>query len=95
MVIPATNDPKRDPIDKPGGKHGDRVPEVIDPPDPRRPDPPGPDSPRRPEDVPPQEVEEVVRDRNWVSSRQPTDIPAFHRDMIALFLEATAKRAGA
>lgn len=30
---------------------------------------------------------EVIRDRNWVSSRQPTDIPAFNREMIALFSE--------
>jgi protease I len=35
---------------------------------------------------------EVVRDRNWVSSRQPSDLPAFNREMIALF---GAKRAGA
>lgn len=31
--------------------------------------------------------EEVVRDRNWVSSRQPSDIPAFNRGMIELFSE--------
>jgi protease I len=31
--------------------------------------------------------EEVVRDRNWVSSRQPSDIPAFNREMIQLFSE--------
>ncbi len=31
--------------------------------------------------------EEVVRDRNWVSSRQPSDIPAFNREMIELFSE--------
>ena len=31
--------------------------------------------------------EEVVRDRNWVSSRQPSDIPAFNRAMIDLFSE--------
>ena len=31
------------------------------------------------------EDSEVVRDRNWVSSRQPTDIPAFNREMINLF----------
>ncbi|MGH9511033.1 MAG: type 1 glutamine amidotransferase domain-containing protein [Terriglobales bacterium] len=31
--------------------------------------------------------EEVVRDRNWVSSRQPADIPAFNREMISLFGE--------
>ena len=30
---------------------------------------------------------EVVRDRNWVSSRKPDDIPAFNREMIALFAE--------
>ena len=30
---------------------------------------------------------EVVRDRNWVSSRQPDDIPAFNKEMIALFSE--------
>ena len=27
----------------------------------------------------------VVRDHNWVSSRQPNDIPAFNREMISLF----------
>ena len=36
--------------------------------------------------------QEVVRDRNWVSSRQPSDLPAFNREMIALF---DAKRASA
>ena len=30
---------------------------------------------------------EVVRDRNWVSSRQPSDIPAFNTEMIELFSE--------
>lgn len=30
---------------------------------------------------------EVVRDRNWVSSRGPSDIPAFNREMIDLFAE--------
>ncbi len=30
---------------------------------------------------------EVVRDENWVSSRQPSDIPAFNREMIQLFSE--------
>ena len=30
---------------------------------------------------------EVIRDRNWVSSRQPKDIPAFNREMINLFKE--------
>ncbi len=28
---------------------------------------------------------EVVRDRSWISSRQPSDLPAFNREMIALF----------
>lgn len=28
---------------------------------------------------------EVVRDQNWVSSRQPSDIPVFNREMIDLF----------
>ncbi len=36
---------------------------------------------------------EVVRDRNWVSSRQPSDIPAFNREMIQLFGSAARKRA--
>jgi protease I len=31
--------------------------------------------------------EEVVQDKNWVSSRQPSDIPAFNRAMIDLFAE--------
>lgn len=31
---------------------------------------------------------EVIRDRNWVSSRQPGDIPAFNREMIELFAES-------
>jgi protease I len=31
--------------------------------------------------------EEVVRDKNWVSSRQPSDIPAFNQAMIELFTE--------
>jgi protease I len=31
---------------------------------------------------------EVIRDRNWVSSRKPDDIPAFNREMIKLFSEA-------
>jgi deglycase len=35
---------------------------------------------------------EVVRDRNWVSSRQPSDIPAFNRAMIELFAESSKKR---
>jgi protease I len=32
--------------------------------------------------------EQVVRDKNLVSSRQPTDIPAFNREMIELFSES-------
>jgi protease I len=39
--------------------------------------------------------EEVVRDGNWVSSRQPTDLPAFNREMITLFSESKAKGKGA
>src|SRR5436190_3543951 len=31
--------------------------------------------------------QEVVRDKNWVSSRQPSDIPAFSYAMIELFSE--------
>ena len=30
---------------------------------------------------------ECVRDKNWVSSRQPSDLPAFNREMIQLFAE--------
>ena len=30
---------------------------------------------------------EAVRDRNLVTSRQPGDIPAFNREMLALFAE--------
>jgi len=30
---------------------------------------------------------EVLRDKNWVSSRQPSDIPAFNRAMTQLFSE--------
>jgi protease I len=35
--------------------------------------------------------QEVVRDGNWVSSRQPSDIPAFNRGMLALFAETKTK----
>jgi protease I len=38
--------------------------------------------------------EEVVRDRNWVSSRQPSDIPAFNRAMVDLFSESRRAAAG-
>ncbi len=34
---------------------------------------------------------EVVRDRNWVTSRMPSDIPAFNRAMIELFAEHLAR----
>lgn len=36
---------------------------------------------------------EVVRDANWVSSRKPDDIPAFNREMLALFAEGRATKA--
>jgi deglycase len=39
--------------------------------------------------------EEVVRDGNWVSSRQPSDIPAFNREMLRLFGELKARAATA
>ena len=32
-----------------------------------------------------------VRDRNWVSSRQPADIPQFNREMIDLFVQVGQK----
>lgn len=35
---------------------------------------------------------EVLRDRNWVSSRRPADLPAFNREMVALFAEHQAGR---
>lgn len=35
---------------------------------------------------------EVVRDRNWVSSRGPRDLPAFTREMISLFSESMRER---
>ena len=35
--------------------------------------------------------QEVVRDRNWVSSRQPEDIPAFNREMLMLFGSSEAR----
>jgi protease I len=34
---------------------------------------------------------EVVRDRNWVSSRKPADLPAFNREMVSLFAEHRKK----
>jgi protease I len=38
--------------------------------------------------------QEVVRDKNWVSSRQPSDIPAFNRAMIELFSEKGSAASG-
>ena len=35
---------------------------------------------------------EVLRDRNWVSSRKPADLPVFTRSMLALFAEHLAGR---
>lgn len=35
---------------------------------------------------------EVIRDQNWVSSRQPSDIPAFTREMLQLFAEGRLRR---
>src|SRR5262249_27934195 len=32
--------------------------------------------------------EEVVRDKNWVSSRKPDDLPDFNKTMIQLFAES-------
>jgi protease I len=36
--------------------------------------------------------EQVVQDRNWVSSRRPSDIPAFNRAMAELFSQATRNK---
>lgn len=35
---------------------------------------------------------EVVVDKNWVTSRQPSDIPAFNREMLALFSRSIARK---
>jgi hypothetical protein len=35
----------------------------------------------------------MVPDRNWVSSRQPSDIPAFNRGIAELFTQAVSKKA--
>lgn len=35
--------------------------------------------------------QEMVRDRNWVSSRSPKDLPAFNRGMLALFGESRSQ----
>jgi protease I len=37
------------------------------------------------------EDSEYVRDRNWVSSRRPRDLPAFNREMIKLFASLRRK----
>ena len=34
------------------------------------------------------EDKECIRDRNWVSSRKPDDLPAFNREMVSCFAEA-------
>jgi len=39
--------------------------------------------------------QEVVVDRNWVTSRQPSDIPAFNREMLKLFTGKGASAAQA
>ncbi len=33
------------------------------------------------------EDKEVIRDRNWVTSRQPSDLPAFNREIVKMFAE--------
>src|SRR6185312_7739183 len=38
------------------------------------------------------EDREVLRDRNWVRSRKPDDIPAFNREMVKLFAEALQRQ---
>ena len=37
-------------------------------------------------------VQEVVADDNWVTSRQPSDIPAFNKAMLDLFARAPVGR---
>ena len=39
--------------------------------------------------------QEVVQDRNWISSRKPDDIPAFNQKILAVFGEAKAHAKGA
>lgn len=39
------------------------------------------------------EDREVVVDRNWVTSRKPSDLPAFNREMLALFSKAAGSAA--
>lgn len=38
--------------------------------------------------------QEVVVDGNWVTSRQPDDIPAFNREMLKLFAQSALTRSG-
>jgi protease I len=40
------------------------------------------------------EDKEVIRDKNWVSSRKPDDLPAFNREMLRLFAEYRAGQVG-
>ncbi len=43
------------------------------------------------------EDKECIRDRNWVSSRKPDDLPVFNREMVKLFSESrmrTEKKEG-
>jgi protease I len=35
---------------------------------------------------------QAVRDKNFVTSRKPDDIPAFSREMIRLFMEAAGAK---
>jgi protease I len=38
------------------------------------------------------EDKECIRDRNWVSSRKPDDLPVFNREMVNCFSEAKSTR---
>ena len=38
------------------------------------------------------EDKECIRDRNWVSSRRPDDLPVFNREMVNCFAEAKGAR---
>jgi len=37
------------------------------------------------------EDKECIRDRNWVSSRKPADLPVFNREMVKLFSESRTR----
>jgi len=39
------------------------------------------------------EDKECIRDRNWVSSRKPDDLPAFNREMVKMFAEVEPAKA--